>query len=94
VLFTDDALPGPAAGSTTVTFRRWKRRHAKVGGRFRTRDLWFEVDAVDVVAAASITDDVAELLNRLDRLDRASPRDPWTYERSPRGQALRDATAG
>jgi hypothetical protein len=59
VLFTDDALPGPAAGSTTVTFRRWKRRHAKVGGRFRTRDLWFEVDAVDVMAAGSITDAAA-----------------------------------
>jgi hypothetical protein len=188
MLFTDDALPALAAGSTTVTFRRWKRPQAKVGGRFRKRDLWFEVDAVDVVTAGSITDadahrageadagavrarlgdppddaevyrvafhrvepdgpplaeraelgpdDVAELVERLDRLDRASPRGPWTrrpsaefpavrrlptpgraaarfrrggnvrklkalglttslevgYELSPRGQALRDATA-
>ncbi len=55
VLFTDDSLPGLADGSTTVTFRRWKRPQAKIGGRFRKADLWFEVDSVDVVPVASIT---------------------------------------
>ena len=55
VLFTDDALPGLADGSITVTFRNWKRPQAKVGGTFHRLDLWFEVDAVDVVTVGSIT---------------------------------------
>jgi hypothetical protein len=55
VLFTDDALPGLADGSITVTFRNWKRPQAKVGGRFHKGELWFEVDAVDVVRVGRIT---------------------------------------
>jgi hypothetical protein len=55
VLFTDDAMPGLEDGSITVSFRNWKRPQAKVGGTFRKRDLWFEVDAVDVVAVGKIT---------------------------------------
>ncbi len=55
VMFTADAVPGLADGSITVTFRNWKRPQAKVGGRFRKGDLWFEVDAVDVVPVSSIT---------------------------------------
>ena len=55
MLFTQDALPGLADGSITVTFRAWKRPQAKVGGRFHRGDLWFEVDAVELVTVASIT---------------------------------------
>ena len=54
-MFTADAVPGLAAGTTTVTFRRWKRPQAKPGGRFRKGDLWFEVDTVEVVTVGSIT---------------------------------------
>lgn len=54
-MFTAEAVPGLADGSITVTFRNWKRPQAKVGGRFHKGDLWFEVDAVDVVPAGSIT---------------------------------------
>ena len=54
-MFTADAVPGLAAGTTTVTFRNWKRPQAKAGGRFRKGDLWFEVDTVDVVTVGSIT---------------------------------------
>jgi hypothetical protein len=54
-MFTDDALPGLADGTTTVTFRNWKRPQAKMGGRFRKRDLWFEVDSVRVVTLGSIS---------------------------------------
>lgn len=55
MMFTADAVPGLADGTITVTFRRWKRPQAKVGGTFHKGDLWFEVDAVDVVAVGSIT---------------------------------------
>lgn len=60
VMFTADAVPGLAAGTTTVTFRNWKRPQAKVGGRFHKGDLWFEVDRVDVVTVGSITTADAE----------------------------------
>ena len=54
-MFTADAVPGLADGSITVTFRRWKRPQAKVGGRFHKGDLWFEVDAVRTVPVARIS---------------------------------------
>jgi len=54
-MFTQDAVPGLADGTITVTFRAWKRPQAKVGGRFHKGDLWFEVDSVTVVPVAGIT---------------------------------------
>lgn len=73
-MFTQDAVPGLADGTITVTFRAWKRPQAKVGGRFHKGDLWFEVDSVRIVPVASITradarrageKDVAGVLRRL-----------------------------
>jgi len=73
-MFTQDAVPGLADGTITVTFRHWKRPQAKVGGRFHKGDLWFVVDTVDVVPVTSITradarrageQDVAGVLQRL-----------------------------
>jgi hypothetical protein len=73
-MFTADAVPGLEDGSITVTFRKWKRPQAKVGGTFHRGDLWFQVDAVDVVPVSSITKadarrageaDVAGVLRRL-----------------------------
>jgi hypothetical protein len=130
LLFEGRAWPGIADGSITLTFRRWKRRQAIVGHRYRTGGGIIEVDAVDIVDPSSITDDQArragygsgealvadlrgtdelplyrvafhlvdepdpravlaetgqltdddlrEIDRRLDRLDRASPRGPWT----------------
>lgn len=54
-MFTQDAVPGLADGTITVTFRAWKRPQAKVGGQFHKGDLWFEVDSVTVVPVSSIT---------------------------------------
>jgi hypothetical protein len=42
-------------GEVTVTFRRWKRRQAVPGRRYRTPGGIIEVDAVDVVAESDIT---------------------------------------
>ncbi|HEY1652855.1 MAG TPA: ASCH domain-containing protein [Acidimicrobiales bacterium] len=44
-----------AAGDITVSFRLWRRRHAKVGGRYRVGRVEIEVDAMDLVSFASIT---------------------------------------
>jgi hypothetical protein len=43
-------------GEVTMTFRRWKRRQAVAGNRYRTAAGIIEVDSIDLVAADSITD--------------------------------------
>ena len=52
-----EARFGPAirAGGVTLTFRRWKRRQAIAGHRYRTTVGYLEVDRVDVVEPSSIT---------------------------------------
>jgi hypothetical protein len=44
-----------AAGDITVSFRLWRRPHAKLGGRYRVGLVEIEVDAIDLVSFASIT---------------------------------------
>src|SRR5262245_32699525 len=56
MLFTQDALPGLADGSITLTFRAWSAPRAKAGGRHRFGGLLLEVDAVERVRADSIGD--------------------------------------
>jgi hypothetical protein len=56
MLFTQDAVPGLADGTITLTFRTWTRPQAKVGGLYRTCGLLLEVDAVDRVSPASISE--------------------------------------
>jgi hypothetical protein len=46
---------GIAAGTITLTFRRWKRCQVVAGHQYRTAAGRIEVDAVDVVDAARIT---------------------------------------
>ena len=45
-----------ARGEVTVTFRRWKRRQALAGRRYRTAAGIIEVDAVDIVDESAITE--------------------------------------
>ena len=45
-----------ARGEVTVTFRRWKRRQAIAGHRYRTAKAIIEADAVDIVTVDDITD--------------------------------------
>jgi hypothetical protein len=56
VLFKQAFWGGLRDGTITVTFRRWKRPQAKVGGRYRTPAGMLEVDAVEVVTADRVTD--------------------------------------
>ena len=45
-----------AAGTVTLTFRRWKRCQVVVGHRYRTAAGRLEVDGVDVVDPGAVTD--------------------------------------
>jgi hypothetical protein len=61
MLFQARFWPLIADGSVTVTFRRWKRRQVVAGHRYRTGHrivgrMMIEVDQVDVVDPAGITD--------------------------------------
>src|SRR5689334_5840050 len=49
-------MPGIIAGTTTVTFRGWKRPMAKVGGRHRVFGQLIEIDEVRLVGANDITE--------------------------------------
>ena len=49
VLFEQRFWEPIARGEVTVTFRRWKRRQAIAGNRYRTPTAIIEADAVDIV---------------------------------------------
>ncbi len=52
--FTRDGHDAIANGSVTLTFRRWARPHAKVGGRYRVGAIEIEVDHIELVPFSSI----------------------------------------
>ncbi len=45
-----------AAGDITVSYRLWRRRHAKVGGRYRVGRVEILVDDIELVPFADITE--------------------------------------
>jgi hypothetical protein len=55
MLFEMRFRDGVQDGSVTITFRRWKRCQAIAGHRYRTAVGMIEVEQVDVVDAATIT---------------------------------------
>jgi hypothetical protein len=55
VEFSKELRDDVAAGDITVTFRLWRRRQVKVGGRYRVGRAVVEVDRIDEVAFADIT---------------------------------------
>jgi hypothetical protein len=55
VEFSKELYDDIAGGDITVSFRLWRRRHAKVGGRYRVGRVEIEVDAIDQVTFAEIT---------------------------------------
>jgi hypothetical protein len=64
VLFEAKYREPIASGAVDLTFRRWKGSQAIVGHRYRTAAGRLEVDAVDVVTPADITDDDARRAGR------------------------------
>jgi hypothetical protein len=67
VLFKQRLWPGMRDGTITVTFRRWKRSQATPGRRYRTGAGLIEVDTVDVVDDAVLTDEAARAAGYPDR---------------------------
>ncbi len=56
VEFSKELRDDVAAGDITVSFRLWRRPHAKVGGRYRVGLAEIEVDSMELVPFASVTD--------------------------------------
>lgn len=67
MLFSQDAWPGIADGTITVTFRAWKRAQAKVGGRYRIAGMLIEATDVRQVRVEEITADDVERAGAADR---------------------------
>ena len=55
--FSPDLRDRVADGSITVSYRLWSRPQVKVGGVYRSGSVTLEVDELDLVPFASITDD-------------------------------------
>ena len=45
-----------AAGDITLTYRLWRRRHARVGGRYRVGRVEIEADDMGLVPFSEISD--------------------------------------
>jgi hypothetical protein len=56
VEFSKELHDDIAGGDITVTFRLWRRPHAKVGGRYRVGLAEIEVDTLELVPFAGISD--------------------------------------
>lgn len=65
--FTQESHDAIAGGDVTLTFRLWKRPHAKVGGRYRVGAVIIEVDRIDLVPFGSITAREVRLAGSPDR---------------------------
>jgi hypothetical protein len=55
VQFSKELHDDIAAGDITVTFRLWRRRQVKVGGRYRVGRVEIQVDSMDLVSFAAIS---------------------------------------
>jgi hypothetical protein len=56
VQFSQELRDDIAGGDITVTFRLWRRPQVKVGGRYRVGPVDIEVDSMEQVPFARITD--------------------------------------
>lgn len=60
LLFKKAFFAGLTSGEITLTFRRWQKPHVKPGGRYRCHPIGvLQVDAIALVAVASITEEDA-----------------------------------
>lgn len=53
--FRQDSHDAVADGRITVTFRLWKRAHAKVGGRYTVGSVVIEVDSIEMIPFHAVT---------------------------------------
>jgi hypothetical protein len=57
VNFSEELRPAVLAGDLTVSFRLWKRPKVRVGGRYPVGPGFIEVDSIELVPFATITDE-------------------------------------
>ena len=57
VQFSPELRDGVADGNITVSYRLWSRPKVKVGGIYRSAEVWVEIDDIDLVPFSSITDE-------------------------------------
>jgi hypothetical protein len=57
VQFSRELRDRVADGTITVSYRLWSRPQVKIGGTYSSGDVTIEVDDVELVPFASITDD-------------------------------------
>jgi hypothetical protein len=55
VQFSPELRERVAAGSITVSYRLWSRPKVKVGGTYRSADVWIEVDDIELLPFSTIT---------------------------------------
>jgi hypothetical protein len=55
VEFSRELRDDIAAGDITVTFRLWRRRQAKVGGRYPVGRSEIEIDSMELVPFSSVS---------------------------------------
>ena len=65
--FSKELRDDIARGEITVTFRLWQRSQVKVGGRSRVGPVDIEVDSMEQVPFARITDADVRRAGELDR---------------------------
>ncbi|HEX4829473.1 MAG TPA: ASCH domain-containing protein [Trebonia sp.] len=68
MMFSPELRDGVLAGQVTVSFRLWKRPKVKAGGRYPVGPGpgLIEVDAIELVPFASVTDDDVRLAGEPD----------------------------
>lgn len=55
--FSEELRPAVLAGDLTVSFRLWKRPKVRVGGRYPVGPGFIEVDSIELVPFATITEE-------------------------------------
>jgi len=55
--FSPELRERVAAGRITVSYRLWSRPKVKVGGTYRSADVWIEVDDVELLPFSTVTDE-------------------------------------
>lgn len=66
-MFSQELRDDVLAGDITVSFRLWKRPKVKVGGRYPVGTGVIEVDSIEMIPFADITDDDVRRAGEPDR---------------------------
>lgn len=66
-MFSRDLREAVARGEITVSIRLWSRPQVKVGGRYPTAGVLIEVDSIEVLPFAAVSDDDVRASGEADR---------------------------